>query len=80
MIRKIITLSIAGLLFLISFAATAQNTTSLYDAVSKIQETYPDLHTLNLKSANMNPEASQEKDCWKTLRCQGGGMNSLNMW
>lgn len=61
MIRKTITLSIAGLLFLISFAAKAQNTTSLYDAVSKIQKTYPDLPTLNLKSANIDSGSSREK-------------------
>ncbi len=46
---------------LISFAANAQKYESLNDAISKIQETYPDLPTLNLKSANMNPETSQEK-------------------
>lgn len=66
--RKIITISIAGLLFLISFAANAQNMASLYDAVSKIQETYPDLPTLNLKSANKDSGLSQEKKLLEDIK------------
>lgn len=46
---------------LISFAANAQKYESLYDAISKIQDAYPELPTLNLKSANMDSGSSQGK-------------------
>ncbi len=68
--RKIITISIAGFLLLIPFATFAQNRQgkSLYDTIAEIEQKYPDLPKMNLKSAMTDTGTSREKMLLNDIR------------
>lgn len=66
--NMIILLSVTGLLFLTSLMSYAQNAKTLYDAVASIEQKYPDLQRMNLKSAMTDTETSREKMLLNDIR------------